>query len=243
MITENYYTSNEVKPLRGPGVQKGIKLNANLTLAAGTLVIPETSATQNDVQTISITGTPTGGTFTISFNGYTTSAIAYNATAAVVQAALEALPNIGSGNVACTGGALPGTAVVATFQGTLAGQPQPVMTTTDSLTGGTTPASAVAHTTTGRTKGAFKLYAGSGNPVILRYDVSTDEQGRHFYGLTAKKSDFNTTYRDVPAFIGGVFRKGDLTGLDATAVTNMGARFLTGSISDSNSELEVPAAP
>jgi len=40
-----------------------------------------------------------GGTFTLSFGGQTTSAIAYNASAATVQSALEGLSSIGSGNV------------------------------------------------------------------------------------------------------------------------------------------------
>jgi hypothetical protein len=69
----------------------------------------------SEVQTITITGTPTGGTFTLTFAGATTSAIAYNASAATVQTALEALSTIGSGNVLCAGGALPGAAVTATF--------------------------------------------------------------------------------------------------------------------------------
>jgi hypothetical protein len=46
----------------------------------------------NEVQRITITGTPTGGTFTLTFQGNTTAPIAYNASAATVVAALEALP-------------------------------------------------------------------------------------------------------------------------------------------------------
>jgi YD repeat-containing protein len=41
-----------------------------------------------------------GGTFTLSFNGQTSSALAHNASAATVQSALQALSTIGSGNVA-----------------------------------------------------------------------------------------------------------------------------------------------
>jgi hypothetical protein len=105
----------------------------------------------NDVQTVSITGTPTGGTFTLTYNGQTTAAIAYNASAATVQAALALLTNIGtSANIACSGGALPGSAVVCTFQGLLGNAAQPVMTANGAgLTGGTTPAVVVTHTTTG----------------------------------------------------------------------------------------------
>jgi hypothetical protein len=73
----------------------------------------------NAVQTVTTTGTPTGGTFTLTFEGRTTATIAYNASAAVVQAALEALPNIGTGNVLGGGGPLP-TGVTLTFQNALA---------------------------------------------------------------------------------------------------------------------------
>lgn len=103
----------------------------------------------SEVQSVAITGTPTGGTFTLTFAGYTTAAIQYNASAAAVQAALEALPNIGTDNVTCTGGPLPGTAVAVTFKGYLAGADVAQMTATASLTGGTTPAVTVSTTTPG----------------------------------------------------------------------------------------------
>lgn len=105
----------------------------------------------NAVQTITETGTPTGGTFTLTFNGQTTAAIAYNATAAVIASALELLGNIGTVNITTGGGALP-TAVTVTFSGILGNQPVPVMTANyAALTGGSTPAIAVATTTTGQT--------------------------------------------------------------------------------------------
>lgn len=103
----------------------------------------------NEVQTITITGTPTGGTFTLSFRGETTGTIAYNATAAAVVSALEALYQIGPGGVTATGGAFPGTAVVVTFKGALGGQNVPLMTATASLTGGSSPAVGIAETTPG----------------------------------------------------------------------------------------------
>jgi|SRR5581483_2327021 len=112
-------------------------------------------ANQNDVQTITITGTPTGGTFTLAWNGQVTAPIAYNANAAAVQAALAALSNVGAGNVAVSGGALPGAAVVVTFQGLLGNSVQPVITANGAgLTGGT-PAINVVHTTPGSTAEAI----------------------------------------------------------------------------------------
>lgn len=88
--------------------------------------------------TLSISGTPTGGTFTLAYEGKVTGAIAYNASSAVVQAALAALSTIPAGAVSCSGGALPGTAVVITFQKQLAGQdPGTLVADGSLLTGGT----------------------------------------------------------------------------------------------------------
>ncbi|MEQ1761560.1 MAG: hypothetical protein ABL984_00305 [Pyrinomonadaceae bacterium] len=104
----------------------------------------------NEVQTLTITGTPTGGTFRLTFNGVETANIAYNAAAAAVQAALEAISSIGAGNVLCAGGALPGTPVTITFQGALAAEPVNAITvTTAAFTGGSSPAGAIAETTPG----------------------------------------------------------------------------------------------
>lgn len=57
----------------------------------------------NEVQSIAITGTPTGGTYTLTYAGQTTAAIPYSATAAQVRAALAALSSIGgTANVFCS---------------------------------------------------------------------------------------------------------------------------------------------
>jgi len=113
----------------------------------------------NEVQRIAITGSPTGGTFTLSFtppagsSAETTGDIAFNATAAAVRTALAALPSIGStANVNTSVGPLPGTAVNVTFQGTLGSRNIPEMTATSSLTGGTSPAVALTTTTQGATR-------------------------------------------------------------------------------------------
>lgn len=63
--------------------------------------------TNSAIQRVKLLGYPTGGTFTLSFtptgqSPQTTISLAWNATAAQVQAALEALPGIGKGNVSVT---------------------------------------------------------------------------------------------------------------------------------------------
>lgn len=109
-----------------------------------------TGVENNEVQTLSVTGTPTGGTFKLSFKGVTTGVIAFNSTAAALQALLEAVSTVGSGNVLCSGGPLPGTPIVVTFQANLGNQDVPALIPTASaFTGGTTPAAAVAITTPG----------------------------------------------------------------------------------------------
>lgn len=99
-------------------------------------------AHSNAVQTVTVTGSPTGGTFTLTRSGQTTAAIAYNAAASAVQTALQNLSNVGAGNVAVTGSA--GGPYTVTFQGTLGNQAITQMTATPSLTGGTTPGVTVA---------------------------------------------------------------------------------------------------
>lgn len=99
-----------------------------------------------DKQTVTITGSPTGGTFTLTFGGQTTTGIAYNATTSAVQTALQALSSIGSGNATVTGSA---GAWVVLFAGAKAPGYQTLMTATSSLTGGTNPAVTVTHTVVG----------------------------------------------------------------------------------------------
>lgn len=104
----------------------------------------------DEVQTLSLPIIPTGGTFTLTYDGQTTGNIAYNANAATVQAALEALSNITAGDVVCSGGALPATPVVITFAQLLAGQNVPLITGDGSLlTGGTSNITGITTTRNG----------------------------------------------------------------------------------------------
>lgn len=142
-----------------------LKIVSDITLiemANGAYTIPECEAEiipddlyaavagTNELQTLTITGTPTGGTFKLTFQGAQTATIAYNAIASAVTSALEALSTIGAGNVLCGGGPLPGTPVTITFQGALAAQSLSLITADSTgLTGGTTPTASVARTTQG----------------------------------------------------------------------------------------------
>lgn len=102
----------------------------------------------NEIQSATINGTPAGGTFTLTYKGYSSTAIPYNAVGATVQAALELLPSIGGGGVAVTGSA--GGPYAVTFQNQLGFQNVPSLVPNGAgLTGGTTPAVVVAVTTPG----------------------------------------------------------------------------------------------
>ncbi len=104
----------------------------------------------NEVQTLTVTGTPTGGTFTLGFGTEETGNIAYNASADTVVTALKALDGVGASDISGSGGAFPGTAVVITFGGDLAAQNMEDITLEDnSMTGGSTPTLTVSETTRG----------------------------------------------------------------------------------------------
>ena len=87
-------------------------------------------------QTIVVYGKPTGGTFTLTFNGSTTSALQWNSTATQVQTELQALASVGANNATCSGGPFPTLPIFITWAGTMATVfYQPPIAITPSLTG------------------------------------------------------------------------------------------------------------
>lgn len=121
-------------------------------------VLNNSGGATNEVQVVTITGTPDGGTFTLTFNGHTTGNIAYNASAANVQTALLAMTNLDTGGVVVTGGPGPGTPWTVTFGGAYANEGVPEMTANGAnLTGGIAPAIAVTTSAQGS----------SGDPDVL----------------------------------------------------------------------------
>ena len=89
-------------------------------------------------KTVTTTGTPTGGTFTLKFsaNGTPSGTIAYNASASTVDTTLTAIDDnvTAAGDITTGGGALP-TAVTVTYPARLGD----LQVGTNSLTGGTSP--------------------------------------------------------------------------------------------------------
>lgn len=125
-----------------------LPFDAKVWVSATDALFADASPATSEVQTVTITGSPTGGTFTLTFDGQTTAAIAYNAAASAVQAALEALSTVRAGNVVVSGSA--GGPYTVTFVNDLANANVSALTASGAgLTGGTAPAVAIATTTAG----------------------------------------------------------------------------------------------
>lgn len=114
----------------------------------------EIEAGANEAQTITVSGTPAGGTFVTRLLGIDIT-LNYNDTSTLAQTAINTALAAAYGTgytVTVSGGPLPGTDLTVTFSGSeVSGRDIPVMTlTTNSLTGGTSPNVAYATTTPGR---------------------------------------------------------------------------------------------
>ena len=87
---------------------------------------------------LTISGAPTGGSYRLSYGGQTTAAIGYDASAAAIDAALEGLSSIGTGNITVTGDLAKGfTIVINNLTSTLT-------VTSIALSGGISPTVTVA---------------------------------------------------------------------------------------------------
>lgn len=113
------------------------------------------SAGTNAVQTLTIGGTPTGGTFKLGFEGNNTAAITWSATNATllanINAALDALPALEDGDLVATAGTLTagiGT-VLITAAGNQARTPVTLLTIAGNSLTGTVPTLSIATTTAG----------------------------------------------------------------------------------------------
>jgi hypothetical protein len=231
-FSAGYSLANQLFPLKRPEKTRRIPVNLppNSSFVAG-LVVGQSTVSASDVQTITIGGAPTGGTFPITANGQTVT-VPYNATTSAVQALLA--PIYGSTNVVVAGTA--GTSYVLTFGGALANQPIALVgVATTGLTGGT-PTAAVAHTTQGQTDGTYAAYSSGGSNGLnvargfLEMACSTDGNGNIYYNSSAAQSFYGISYPTTSIFTGGIFDVTKLVGLDANAVTNLSAHLESGTV-------------
>lgn len=138
-----------------PAVFGGVLYVPLMTVATGVLerfqALTTVSVTTTEIQTVVISGTPTGGTYTLSFNDglttYTTSALVFNASGAAVQAALRLLPGLQKVTVVTTGSTpnFTHTVTMTAAPSVLGTTSPPTMGHTDNTTGGT---HAIANATT-----------------------------------------------------------------------------------------------
>lgn len=195
------------------------------TIAAGTLLLPAVATATSAVQTVTAPGSLTytlSGVNPLTVVPFTTTALAFGANDAAVQAALNTA-------IAASG---PGSVTVAslavTFAGALAGIPVPLMTIASAGSG----SPAVANTTPGVSSGTATVYPGSSGAVayISRYSIITDNTGLITDG--AQTGVFENGAIDITrsVFTRGFFDASKLSILDANAVTKLGARFITGSL-------------
>lgn len=220
-----------------------ICLPPGVSIAKGNLIVPPANAGAADVQTIAFSGTPTGGTFTLSGvnpitgQSFTTAAITYAASGTGdtnIQAAINAI-------LAPSGATVAVSSLVVTFGGLAATMPVPLMTLgTNGLTGGTSPTLTIAHTTVGATSGTYSLYTGSGSPTAwTQYDYSTDSLGNVTYGLGNAGDQQGTRFPYAMAYTQGDFYAAELPNLDSAAVTALKARFKTGALGVAGAVLRV----
>lgn len=130
--------------------------------------------TGNEQQTITITAT--GGTYTLTFRGQTTSSLNYNANAGTIQTALQALSTIGASNATVTG---TGPFVVE-FAGDLAETDVPkLLPNNASMTGGSLSVATTRATKTVReiVQKLLSTYQVHARPIILgSIDVAIGSQ-------------------------------------------------------------------
>lgn len=151
------------------------------------------TAVVSEVDTLTKSGTYTGGTFTLTIDGATTAAIAWNAPNATILAALNALPNIRPGDIVVSGGGGAGIstgAVTLTFAGTKAGRAMTNSADASSITGGGTIVYAVG------TAGVEAVPGTEGPSGVVWPDPVLLNAGGQVVGQVMMEGTFNRN--DVP---------------------------------------------
>ncbi len=197
-----------------------VRLPGGVSYAAGQVLEETNVAAATEVQTATVTGVPTGGTFVLGWpslsGGYdVTVPIAFNAAAATVQTAVDAV--LGAGNTVVTG-SVGGPYTITYAQEFLLQDIAVPVLVTNSLTGGTTPTVALATTTPGSSGaiGAYQAYSTGRASCVLARATRTDLAGRIV-------DEFGSgTALTVPAYSRCTVLGSDLVGVDATAIPSTG---------------------
>jgi len=191
-------------------------------------------------QTVTISGTPTGGSYLLQWTdlastNHSTEAIAYNAAAATVQAALRAIPGLELVTVSSTGTSPDYTHTVV-FEN-VPGNPDQ-LTSVNHLTGGSSPT--IAHATT--VAGSDGVYRGR----ALEFDSNGSELTAVYHALAISDETVYFTHlrvKRVGATAAGEVRVEIVDGIDGSVVQdeagNAAELVLTAAdISDSDHDSE-----
>jgi flagellar capping protein FliD len=202
---------------------------------------PSTSAVA-EVQRLAKTTRPTAGSFTLTYDGYTTAALAYNATLAQIQAALEALPNVNAGDITVSGKRLDESGdTIFTFSNTLGD-----VSLISINSSGLTPADNSNYAMTEQTKGSDGWISRSSNTVdnvisgvTLHLHDTTDANGQEITltrDIESVKEKLNSM---VAAYNAAVVYIQEKTGYNETLKT---AGVLMGDyvVSTVESQLNIP---
>lgn len=169
-----------------------------------------------EVTTITANATPnTGGTFTLTVNGVTTAAIAFDATAAQVQTALEALANVQSGDVTAvqTTGTDLGDAnavVTLTWGGNFTGTNPTISIDDTGLTGGSGD-HALAEATAGVAAGETNKVKGFIWPDAVVLDSDEEVIGNVLLEGKVHYDDITLPAGETAANLKGALRNGPRT--------------------------------
>lgn len=167
----------------------------------------------DSVQTITISGVPTGGTFTVSSGGNSYTAV-YNVATSVLQSAIQAWGGVYS-TVTVSGSA--GTSYVVTFPAITSGvaaAAAPIVANGKALTGGTNPAATVAASGAGGTDSLLRGIGGDWSQaaygVGMDISIKISNEANYFDG-TNWHSAFqeNLTLLLVEAYYGFVMGSPD----------------------------------
>jgi flagellar capping protein FliD len=142
----------------------------------------------SEVQTLSRTVSPTSGTYTLTYQGQTTAAIAYNASVSQIQAALEALSSVNTGDITAAGSAngLADGNVTFTFKDTMGDVSMISVNGANLSPGGS---SAIAETT----KGVPSYISRSSNTI----DDVIQGVTLHLHDTTGESGEEITLTRDI----------------------------------------------
>lgn len=179
----------------------------------------------NERQKLTMIGGPTGGNFTLSYDGQTTGNIDWDCSKDELFSALTALSNIGPNDVVVTGGPFPGFPLYVTFIGALANTDVALMTDDPTgLTGGTAEEVTIVEEVKGGTNEAFyAVVKHSGDSDANLYLVTSNDNFVANSTWTSLATNFNASDWFFQQYFDKMFMANTTDGLMYTYVGSTNA--------------------